>query len=162
MAAFLYFLYFVNDDVVLKVVGTVIVAVPAGIWLFFEYRSKNYDYKEEQEQPINKFVLMARDGEHEKEWHCSGATSFLIGKGTPAQDVDIELGDTHYCEYVSDEHAVFNHSGGFWYIEDLGSVNGVGIKKKGEDYALRLKPFVAYKVDEGDVIYISKAKILVR
>jgi len=51
---------------------------------------------------------------------------------------------------------------GTWYLEDLGSVNGVGLRKKGEEYTLRLKPLTSYKIDEGDAIHISKARILVR
>ena len=105
---------------------------------------------------------MTPDGGREKEWLCQGVTSFLIGKSTTTSTVDIELGDTHYGEYIAAEHAVLNQMDGIWYIEDLGSVNGVGLRKRGEEYTLRLKPMVSYKVDEGDVIYISKAKILVR
>jgi pSer/pThr/pTyr-binding forkhead associated (FHA) protein len=86
----------------------------------------------------------------------------LVGKGTAANTVDIELGDTQYCEFVSNEHAVLNHIDGIWYVEDLGSLNGVGLKKRSGEYTLRLKPEVAYKIDEGDIIYISKAKIFVQ
>jgi len=112
---------------------------------------------------ITRLILMSPDGDREKEWHSEGVTSFLIGKGTVNQTVDIELGDTHYADYIANEHAVLNQVNGIWYIEDLGnSINGVGIRKRGEEYALRLKPSVSYKVDEGDILYISKAKILVR
>jgi len=110
---------------------------------------------------ISCFVLLSTEGGFEKEWHVPGATSFLIGKGTVSNEVDMELGDTHFCEYISTEHAVLNFIAGCWYIEDLDSLNGVGIRKKGEEFALRLKPGVPQKVDIGDVIYISKAKIMV-
>ena len=111
---------------------------------------------------VKRLILMSPDGEREKEWHCEGMTSFLIGKGRIDKNVDIELGDTHFKDYISSEHAVLNQLDGTWYVEDLGSVNGVGIRKKGEEYTLRLKPSVAYKISEGDILYISKAKILVR
>lgn len=161
LSLFIYFLYFVNTDVYIRIVGTIIVILIAVICLLFEYkrqRARSVKY----ESSIKRFVLITRDGDKEKEWHCEGMTSLLIGKGTAKREVDIELGDTHYSEYISNEHAVMNYYGGYWYIEDLNSRNGVGIKKKGEEYALRLKPLVSYKIDEGDIIYISKAKILVR
>ncbi|MDR1066644.1 MAG: FHA domain-containing protein [Clostridiales bacterium] len=162
LATFIYFLYFINTDVTLQIGGAILVVLIIAAWLFFERRSTSYAYKEEEERDINRFALIAKDGEREKEWHCAGVSSFLIGKSTPAEDVDIDFSDTQYCELVSNQHALLNYSEGFWYIEDLGSVNGVGIKKKGDEYAMRLKPFVSYKVDEGDVIYISRAKLLVR
>lgn len=163
MAIFLYFLYFVNKDMTTSVVGTIASILVIFIWLFFEYHRVKYVVPTEiEELPIKKFILLTREGEREKEWSCEGTTSFLIGKGTTLEEVDIELGDTHYSEYISNQHAVLNYSNMYWYIEDLNSFNGVGLKKKGEDYALKLKPLTAYKVDEGDIIYISKAKLLVR
>lgn len=161
IAMFLYFLYFINNDTIIKVVGTVSAILLALIWLIFEYRNKAVVIKN-HESNITKFVLITKDGEYEKEWHNEGMNSFLIGKGTVLNEVDIELGDHPYSEYISNEHAVLNYSEGFWYIEDLESQNGVGLKKQGEEYSLKLKPLTSYKIDEGDIIYISKAKILVR
>ena len=160
----IYILYFVIYDVETRILGTIGLVVVVAIWLWFEYyfRVKRRRVKNTSDAPIRRLILMSPDGEREKEWHCEGVTSFLIGKGTVTRNVDIELGDTHYCDYISNEHAVLNQIEGTWYIEDLGSVNGVGIRKRGEEYTLRLKPLVSYKVDEGDILYISKAKILVR
>lgn len=111
---------------------------------------------------VKCFVLIAQNGEMEKEWHCEGVRSFLIGKGNILSDGDIDLSDSYYTDYISPAHAVLNYSQGYWYIEDLNSKNGVGIKKRGEEYALRLKPMTSYKIEQGDIIYISKAKLLVR
>ena len=160
MAVFLYFLYFINDDGAIRIVGTTGLILLAAAWLMFSFSKRGPAPPEES--PIKKLVLITRDGEREKEWSCEGLVSLLIGKGTVSGEVDVELGDTHYCEYITNEHAVINYSDGFWYIEDLNSANGVGIKKKGEEYALRLKPMTPYKIEEGDLIYISKAKLLAR
>lgn len=166
MAVFIYFLYFVNSDLVIKVIGTISLVLIALIWFLLEHNKGNMQIQkhaiEPNEPSIKRFILITRDGEREKEWHCEGVNSFLIGKSTATQEVDIDLSETHYNEFISNEHAVLNYSNGYWYIEDLNSFNGVGIKKKGEEYALRLKPSVSYKIDEGDIIYISKAKLLVR
>lgn len=164
MAIFVYFLYFVNKDLVIKVIGTISLVLISLIWFLFEHnKGKTYVQKQPVvETKIKRFILITRDGEREMEWHCEGVSSFLIGKSTAKQEVDIDLSEIHFCEYISNEHAILNYSNGYWYIEDLNSFNGVGIKKKGEEYALRLKPAVSYKIDEGDIIYISKAKLLVR
>ncbi|MCL2593205.1 MAG: FHA domain-containing protein [Defluviitaleaceae bacterium] len=154
-------MYFINEDLSLRIIGTIALFAISFSWLFIEYKRSKKNQKIE-DLSIKRFILITRDGEREKEWYAEGSTSFLIGKGTPAKEVDIELGDTHYNAFISNEHAVLNYSDGFWYIEDLNSFNGVGVKKRGEEYALRLKPNVSYKIDEGDIIYISKAKILVR
>lgn len=158
----IYFLYFINDDISIKIVGTVSIFIIICVWGFFEFREKNVKENIYVEQVIKRIVLIARDGEREKEWYVGDKNSLLIGKGTIDSEVDIELGDTYYSDYIANEHAVLNYSEGFWYIEDLGSVNGVGIKKKGEEYALKANPLTPYKIDEGDIIYISKAKLLVR
>ena len=160
----IYILYFVIDDIEIRILGTAGLALVVFAWLWIEYtvRARRRQAKPSGDTPIKRLILMSPDGEKEKEWHCEGITSFLIGKGTVNQTVDIELGDTHYNDYISNEHAVLNRIDDTWYIEDLGSLNGVGIRKRGEEYTLRLKPSVAYKMDEGDILYISKAKILVR
>lgn len=161
-ALILYCLFFINKSEVIKFAGTAAVILLVFIWIVIDYKSRNKIKNNSDKSNIKKFVLITRDGEREKQWHCEGCISLLIGKGTLSKEVDIELGDTYYAEYISNEHAVLNYSEGFWYIEDLNSHNGVGLKKKGDEYAFRLKPQTAYKLDEGDIIYISKAKLLAR
>jgi hypothetical protein len=162
-----YILFFYIESAWIRAIGVISLTAIIIVWMLVEYatRSRNRKTKKmktEQGSVIKRLILMNPDGGREKEWHCEGVASFLIGKGTSSSAVDIELGDTQYCDYISNEHAVLNNMQGIWYLEDLGSTNGVGLKKKGEEYTLRLKASVAYKVDEGDIIYISKAKILVR
>ncbi len=166
MSVFIFFLYFINKDISIRILGTIALLLLLVVWYIFEYKKNKVNSINPlihfEEKNIKRFILITYEGEKEKEWYCDGVKSFLIGKGTTSKDVDIELGDTHYSKFISNEHAVLNFTNGFWYIEDLNSTNGVGLKKNGEEFALRLKPMVAYKVDEGDIIYISKAKILVR
>jgi hypothetical protein len=129
VSVLLYLLYFGYGDVTVRIIGAIGLAIILLLWLAIEFkraRRKTYFV----DSNLKMFVLMTNDGEREKEWLCNGVKSFLIGKGTVTTEVDIELGDTHYSEFISDEHAVLNYSGGFWYIEDLNSRNGVGIKKK--------------------------------
>jgi len=155
-----YILYFVIDNLLIQILGTIGVILIIALWLFFEF--KRPKPKELPTENISRFVLLSPDGEKEKEWHSGSANSFLIGRGTVASPVDIELGDSQHGDLIANEHAVLNFMDGTWYLEDLGSVNGVGLRKRGDEYTLRLKPLTSYKIDEGDTIYISKAKILVR
>jgi hypothetical protein len=111
---------------------------------------------------VSRFVLIDPDGEREKEWLAKNAVSLLIGKKTPARDVDIDVGGLPGSEHVSEQHAVLNHAGGYWYIEDLESRIGVGLKKRGDETAYRLRPSTPYSIDVGDMIYISSLKLFVR
>lgn len=158
--AFLYFLYFINTDRAMKIVGTMVIFFLFVLWCYFERNINQNNIM--CPSNVKCFVLIAQNGEMEKEWHCEGVRSFLIGKGNILSDGDIDLSDSYYTDYISPAHAVLNYSQGYWYIEDLNSKNGVGIKKRGEEYALRLKPMTSYKIEQGDIIYISKAKLLVR
>ena len=161
LAVGIYFLYYINDSNTVRLIGTICIALILLVWLFYEYRYRTkggrLPYFDTPEQQISRFVLINTDNNSEKEWHVSNNSSFLIGKGN---EVDIELGDTQYCDYISAQHAVLNCCKGYWYIEDLSSKNGVGIKRAGEEYSLRLKPEILYKINVGDIIYISKAKII--
>jgi hypothetical protein len=154
------------DNTTFRMIGIAILALLLLGWLVIEYRHyKNSTFifkrRNNSNDSITKLVLLGLEGGSDKEWHTPNATSFLIGKGTANREVDIELGDIHHCDYVSNEHAILNLSMGIWYIEDLGSKHGVGIRRKGAEYSFRLKPFTPYKIDVGDIIYISKIKIAV-
>ena len=162
LAICIYFLYFINRNIEIRAVGTAAIILLFVLWFYYERKNTNQQKNTIYESNIKKFVLITRDGEKEKEWYCEGVQSFLIGKSSIDKEVDIDLSDTYYMDYISPAHAVLNYAEGYWYIEDLNSKNGVGIKKRGEEYALRLKPMTSYKIDEGDVIYISKAKLLAR
>lgn len=162
----IFILHFVIEDLTVRIIGTIAIIALVSAWLGHEYYKRRLFMKSkighEVLTPITRFILISADGEREKEWHCEGVSSFLVGKGTTENAADIELGDTQYGKYIANEHAILNNLDGIWYIEDLGSMNGVGIKKRGEEYTLRLKPNIAYKVDEGDILFISKIKILAR
>lgn len=111
---------------------------------------------------IKKLVLISLESEDHKEWDISGMTSVLIGKCSKETfPLDVDLIDTIYSDYISEIHAVLNYSYGYWYIEDLESRNGVGIRKHHDEYALRVKPLTPYLLKSGDILYIGKTKLLV-
>jgi len=162
LATLAYLVWLLGNNYVTAVSIILILVILVTTILIVEYRKSRRRYSAHSPSPlINRFILMGQEGIYEKEWHVSGDTSFLIGKSTAKSEVDIDLGDTHFSDYVSSEHAVINYVYGHWYIEDIDSVSGVGLKRKGEEHIYRLKPGVSYEMTIGDVIYISKAKLLV-
>ncbi len=52
----------------------------------------------------------------------------MIGRDEHKENVDINLQNTEYGGMVDRQHAVLNYAAGQWYIEDLGSRNGVRIQ----------------------------------
>ena len=78
---------------------------------------------------IQQLLLLDEEGNEISAWHIGGKTSVLIGRDAKKENVDINLQNTEYGGMVERQHAVLNYAGGQWYIEDLGSKNGVKIQK---------------------------------
>jgi pSer/pThr/pTyr-binding forkhead associated (FHA) protein len=60
------------------------------------------------------------------------------------------------------EHAVLNYADNHWYIEDLGSKNGVVLQKKADGRKYKLAADQPCKLDQGDVIIVGLTKLLAR
>jgi pSer/pThr/pTyr-binding forkhead associated (FHA) protein len=86
----------------------------------------------------------------------------LIGKNSKENEVDIDLNDTDYASLVSRHHAVLNFAEGSWFIEDIGSVNGSGIKRTDESSKFKMEKGKPYKISSGDIIYIANTKLLTK
>lgn len=111
---------------------------------------------------ISKIVLLDDDGERVKEWLIQGETSILIGRNSEQGEVDIDLRDCEYALLVSPEHAVLNCADGQWYIEDVESYSGTGIRKAGRSDANRLIAEEPVRVGAGDMIFIANTRLLVK
>lgn len=118
--------------------------------------------EEKKETGITKLVLLDEDGESVKEWFIQGATSLLIGKSTSQNEVDIDLSDAEYAALISKQHAVLNYASGSWFIEDIHSRNGTGIKQANSRDKNRLEIEQPYKVKAGDIIYIANTRLLLK
>ena len=81
LAVCIYFLYFINKDIAIRAVGTTVMVLLFLLWFYYE-RKNTQQQNVLYQSNIKKFVLITRDGEKEKEWHCEGVKSFLIGKST--------------------------------------------------------------------------------
>lgn len=156
--AALIYVYWLNMNISLKIgVSLLLVAVTIG-YVIKKYRLPT-GHKEE-ETGITKLVLLDEEGESIKEWYIQGETSLLIGKSSNQNEVDIDLSDAEYASLISKQHAVLNYAAGSWYIEDLDSKNGIGVKKADESTKNRLDNQTPYRIDSGDIIYIANTRIL--
>nr|WP_242061277.1 FHA domain-containing protein [Brevibacillus laterosporus] len=115
-----------------------------------------------QQAGITKLVLLDEDGERVKEWYIQGETSLVIGKNSRNGEVDIDLSDTEYASLISTHHAVLNHVGGTWFIEDNNSHNGIGIKKANSKRTNKVEVETQQQIDINDLIYIANTRILVK
>ncbi|WP_162859595.1 FHA domain-containing protein [Listeria goaensis] len=105
---------------------------------------------------VKRISLLDIDGKAIKEWHIVGKSGLIIGKSYKNQRVDVDLADTEYAILIAQEHAVLNFVDGYWYIEDLGSRNGTGVKSKQDSRIKRLGEKETYQIRAGDKIYIAK------
>ena len=154
----LYYVYFVNEDKNLKYIGYGLIAVAL---VFFGVRIFALTRKANSKGGISKLILISEDGRSLKTWNIMDRISFLIGRNTKDNEVDIDLSDAEYSELVSRQHAVLNFSEGKWYIEDVGSSYGSGLKKVDEE-KFKLENERLYEINSGDTLYIANTKILVK
>ena len=83
----------------------------------------------------------------------------LIGRSGGEEDVDVDLEDCTYSSFIDFLHAVLNFAQDEWYVEDLGSQNGIKIRKvvDGECYKVMGRPC---RVEAGDILYIANTRLL--
>ncbi len=83
----------------------------------------------------------------------------IIGKKNDEEEVDVDLEDCEYSTFIDSQHAVLNFCLDSWYLEDLGSQNGVKIKKveDGGCYQVTNRPC---RLSAGDIIYIANTRLL--
>ncbi|HEY8464379.1 MAG TPA: FHA domain-containing protein [Bacillota bacterium] len=155
-----YFIYFVNQNKSLKKAGLIgSVTLVVGYLIKISGSVNKYEQKYDG---IRKLILKDDDGRNVKVWNIENKTALLVGKKSRDNDVDIDLSDTQYAALVSKQHAVLNFSGNCWYIEDLGSTNGSGIKRFKDKTRFKLEQGKPYRLNIGDLIYIANIKILVK
>lgn len=108
---------------------------------------------------VQRLILLDGEGKPVKSWDLQGKISLIIGKSGQDQELDIDLSDCEYSSFIDFQHAVLNFSLDQWYVEDLGSQNGVKVRKveDGECYKVIHRPC---KVEAGDILYIANTKLL--
>lgn len=155
-----YYIFFISTSIYIKAAAVIcfIAFLIAYIVRAFIYVSRYTD----KDSEINQLILVDEDGNYKKEWNINGKISLLIGKNTKNNEVDIDLANTDYSYLISKQHAVLNFATNNWYIEDIGSSNGVGIKKLNDNVKRKLFKDVPYKLDSGDTIYIANTQLIIK
>ncbi|MBC2580535.1 FHA domain-containing protein [Clostridium sp. DJ247] len=155
-----YYIYFINTNHILKItIGILVVAFIVAYMI--KITSYVMNYKTEYEG-ITTLILIDGKGNYEAEWDIKDKQALVIGKNTRNNEVDIDLSNTEYASLISKQHAVLNFAANSWFIEDIGSCNGVGIKKVNETSKKKLKRDTPCKLDSGDIIYIVNTKLFVK
>lgn len=111
---------------------------------------------------IKSIALINEENEIIREWELWQKVAMVIGKETSSNYVDIDLKDSIYSNLIEDEHAVLNYAGGTWYVEDLCSENGVGIKKIDDGIQYRAVKNSPCRIKKGDILFIGKTKLLLK
>ena len=108
---------------------------------------------------IERLILLDEQNKPVKSWDMAGRTAMLIGRSGGEEDVDVDLEDCTYSSFIDFLHAVLNFAQDEWYVEDLGSQNGIKIRKvvDGECYKVMGRPC---RVEAGDILYIANTRLL--
>ena len=118
------------------------------------------DKREVAKNNITHVILKNEDGYDTKIWAVGKANSLIIGKTTRIR-VDIDLSNTAYSTLISRNHAILNRTDKGWYIEDLSSRNGTGVKTYEDNRKIKIGSSPV-KVQSGDIIYIATTALLLK
>ena len=164
---FMLAVFFGDLNVVAKIL---LITLGVGIFghsIFILYRAlRTQDFSSppkifEKPKAIDKIILLSKDGDEVFSWDLYGKTSAVIGKDTGDNLVDIDLSKNPYAAMIDVEHAVLNYTAENWYIEDLGSRNGISIQKAGEKKSYKLSSTQPCKLDFGDIISVGMCQLKV-
>lgn len=109
---------------------------------------------------ITKVKLINEENKTIDEWSLVGQVSVVIGKSTKEEQVYIDLEKSIYSPSIENNHAVLNYAEGNWYIEDLSIDNEVMIQKVQDKEKYNIVKGSPCTLTKGDIIYISKVKLL--
>lgn len=128
------------------------------VWDSLPTKSK----KRKKGRIIQELSLLDEEENEISVWHIGGKTSVLIGRDEQKENVDINLQNTEYGGMVDRQHAVLNYAGGQWYIEDLGSKNGVSICDARDEKIYQVSKEHPCRVNAGDIIFIGNTRLAVK
>ena len=111
---------------------------------------------------ISELALLSEEDTELMVWDMYGKVSLVIGRDTGENQVDVDLSQSPYSGMVDVEHAVLNYSGGNWYIEDLGSANGISIRKAQDGRTYRISANTPCRVESGDVLSVGMNRLMIR
>jgi hypothetical protein len=110
---------------------------------------------------IKAMVLDGQGGVRD-EYELGKQKELLIGKSTPANLVNIDFTDSAYAGSIEEEHASLVRYGTYWYVCAKADNGMVGLRQKGGDTVYKLRRNIPYRIQCGDIIYISYEKIIIQ
>ena len=111
---------------------------------------------------ITEIVLLSEEDTELMAWDLYGKIAMVVGRDVRENQVDIDLGSSSYASMVDIEHAVLNYSTGNWYVEDLGSANGISVKKAEDGRVYKLSADTPCRIEKGDHLYVGLNRLLLR
>ena len=109
-----------------------------------------------------KAVVLDGQGGIRDEYELGKQRELLIGKSTPANLVNIDFTDSAYAGSIQEEHASLIRYGSYWYVCAKAENGMVGLRQKGGDTVYKLRRNIPYRIQCGDIIYISYEKIIIQ
>lgn len=109
-----------------------------------------------------KASVMDQSGEWKDAYILSRQKEVQIGKSTPANLVAIDFSDSEYASLIENEHASFQKIGSLWYVMPKAENGMVGLKQKENPIVYKLRRGIPYRINSGDMVYISYEKILIQ
>ncbi|WP_255298257.1 FHA domain-containing protein [Brevibacillus dissolubilis] len=162
IAAVIYAFGFNTNDSLKVAVSFLVAGAALGYVIYTWPQSPPKTAAREVSTGISQLILLDEEGKYVREWTVQGETSLLIGKNSLQGEVDIDLSETEYASLISKQHAVLNFANGQWYIEDIDSRNGTGIKEASQSGKSRLESQKPHIIKAGDIIYIANTRILLK
>lgn len=120
------------------------------------------EQRERNRTRATKVVLLNEEGRALMEWNLDRQTSFIIGKGSEKEPVDIDLSGSAVAQMISKQHAVLNYTEKGWYVDDIDSKNGTRVKKSSQNSIMDVKLVGAIEVEPGDIIYIASTMLQIQ
>lgn len=124
-------------------------------------REKKYGMTEDTDAAIRELILLDEYEKPIKAWDLAGKVSMLIGRDNAKEPVDVDLGECEYSALIDEQHAVLNYCMDAWYVEDLGSKNGIRIRKVDDGLCYRVMKNRPCRLMPGDLLYIANTKLLI-
>lgn len=160
-ALLLLYIFILSQDALLQTLAIIFIVAGGTALLLYSYITvKNRALA--QTTAIEKLVLLDEQGKELQEWSLAEQTSLLIGKRTADYQPEIDLSHAEYAALINTEHALLNCVDGIWYIEDVDSVNGIGIRKPYRHITQKIKQDNPCALGYGDILYIANTKIIAK
>lgn len=138
-------------------------AIVLGIICFINlYKRLHKEEIIEDESNISRIELVNEENEIIRTWNIGERISFIIGKNGRDNDVFIDLSCSIYSKFIENNHAVLNYAAGKWYIEDLSEESRISIQKADDTTKYRIVKDAPCELKRGDILFISKVKLLLR